>query len=128
MAVKVFFISKTRSCKVENQSNSIDFYEADDGYHPYAHDSIYADREGKLPPIAIFYEGLVSAEGSNATKTYIDSKAAVADMIKMSGKAPTVSKRASRFLQSLIAAGKKYFAYIFVAVVLLYGILSAGGL
>lgn len=118
--------SKDGTAETDKVTKSFDFYEMKDGqYHLAPPDSVFLDRSGKLPPMAFFYDGLITALGSQQTRKLINKFWINMDISKDMGHRPSISTSFSRWLAQIFSSIQKYIPAIIVLILLAVAILSS---
>ena len=118
--------SKDGTAETDKVAKSFDFYEMKDGqYHIAPPDSVFLDRSGKLPPMAFFYDGLITALGSKQTKKLINKYWINMDISKDIGHKATVSTSFSRWLAQLLSSISKYIPIIIIVGLIGFALLAS---
>ena len=116
--------------KVENEKKTFMWYEFNDGVHFSGGESVYHDREGKNPPIIVFFEGRLAPLGEAQTdgeEGTVDRMWNNMDVIKTNGGLPSISRNWLRGLAELLEKTSKYLPLIVVGIVLVVALLMNSG-
>jgi hypothetical protein len=116
--------------RIENEKKTYTLYEFNDGVHFSGGQSVFHDREGKRPPILVFFEGRLAPLGevqSPGRKGTIDRMWSNMDVIKSAGGNPNVSRNWMRRFSEIMDSMGKWIPLIIIGIIILFAILSSTG-